>query len=128
MNDNSDSFSISGRIKSFTHAIDGIFQLFKSQPNARIHAFIASVVVVSGFSLSISSQEWCLLVFAITMVLASEGMNTAIEYVCDAVSPEFHPLIKKSKDVAAGAVLISTIGAAIIGMLVFLPYVTGWFV
>jgi diacylglycerol kinase (ATP) len=61
---------------------------------------------------------------AITGVWVVEALNTAFELLCDVASPEFHPLVKKSKDVAAGAVLLSAIGAATIGLVIFLPYVT----
>ncbi|MGG7055866.1 diacylglycerol kinase family protein [Nitrosomonas sp. ANs5] len=116
-------FLISQRIASFGHALAGIHVFVKSQPNAWIHLFMTVIVVISGFLLQVTLIEWSLLVFAITIVLVSEALNTSIEYLCDLVSPGHHPLIKKSKDIAAGAVLISAIGAATIGCIIFLPHV-----
>ena len=63
---------------------------------------------------------------AISFVLVSEAMNTSVEFVCDVASPEFHPLVKKSKDVAAGAVLLSAIGAVVIGAIVFIPHIVAF--
>jgi diacylglycerol kinase (ATP) len=71
-------------------------------------------------------MEWCLLVLVITAVWVAEGLNTAFEFLCDVASPEFHPLVKKSKDVAAGAVLLSAVGAASVGLLIFIPYVIAY--
>lgn len=116
-------FLISQRIASFGHALAGIYAFVKSQPNAWIHLFVTVIVVISGFLLQVTLVEWSLLIFAITLVLVSEALNTSIEYLCDLVSPGHHPLIKKSKDIAAGAVLISAIGAATIGCIIFLPHV-----
>jgi len=80
------------------------------------------LVTALGFLLKVSTIEWMMLVLAIVSVWVAEGLNTAIEHLGDSVSPEeYHPLVGKSKDVAAGAVLISSIGAAIIGIIVFVP-------
>ena len=95
--------------------------LFKTQPNARIHLIAIILVTVVGFLLKISTTEWCITVLAFAMVLAAEAFNTAIEFVVDLASPDYHPLAGKAKDVAAAAVLITAIGAAIIGMIIFLP-------
>jgi len=64
-----------------------------------------------------------MLVLAIVLVWVAEALNTAFEFLCDVASPEFHPIVKKSKDVAAGAVLFSALGAVIVGIIVFYPYV-----
>jgi len=97
--------------------------MLKSQQNAWIHAFATVAVVMAGFVLGISPAEWCWLVLAIIAVWMAEALNTAIEFLADVASPEFHPLVKKAKDVAAGAVLISAIGALIIGIIILGPYV-----
>jgi len=124
MKENIESFSIKNRIKSFKHAIDGIVELFKSQHNARIHLLATSLVILTGFLLSISAFEWCLLILSVALVFVTEALNTGLEFVCDVASPEIHPLIKKSKDVAAGAVLISSISAVLIGLIIFIPYIS----
>ena len=118
-------FSFTGRIRSFKFAFAGLWTMLKSQQNAWIHAFATITVVIGGFVLNISSGEWCWLVLAIMAVWMAEALNTAFEFLADVASPEFHPLVKKAKDVAAGAVLISAIGAVVIGIIVFGPYVLG---
>jgi diacylglycerol kinase (ATP) len=116
-------FSFTGRIRSFKFAFVGIWTMLKSQQNAWIHIFATIVVVIAGIVLRISSGEWCWLVLAIVAVWMAEALNTAFEFLADVASPEFHPLVKKAKDVAAGAVLISAIGAIVIGIIVFGPYI-----
>jgi len=69
----------------------------------------------------LSRAEWCWIVLAIVGVWMAEALNTAFEFLCDVASPQFHPMVKHAKDVAAGAVLLCAVGAAIVGVLVFLP-------
>ncbi len=107
--------------RGFVYAAEGIVTLFKTQRNARIHLFAALVVIAAGFYFELSSIEWCLIVLTIVLVIALEGVNTAIEFLTDLASPDIHPLAKATKDVAAGAVLIAAIGAAVIGCIIFLP-------
>lgn len=108
-------------IKSFTNAFHGIAFLFKSQLNARIELIIAFIVIVFGFVFKISPTEWILIVLCIALVLAFEGINTAIEIFADKLHPGFDENIGKAKDVAAGAVLIASIFAAVIGFIIFVP-------
>ncbi|MBL7780500.1 MAG: diacylglycerol kinase family protein [Saprospiraceae bacterium] len=110
------------RLLSFRYAFQGISELFRSQPNARIHALAAISAVLLGFWCHISRLEWVCISICIAMVLAMEALNTALEFLTDLVSPEYHPLAGKAKDVAAAAVLITAIGAAVAGALIFLPY------
>ena len=112
-------FSLRGRIKSFQHAFTGIWTLITTQHNAWIHVVAMVVVVVCGVTAKLSAMEWGLIVFAIVGVLVAEAFNTALEFLADAAHPNFHPLVKKAKDVAAGAVLIAAAGAAMIGAIVF---------
>ena len=109
------------RFKSFGFALKGIFILFKEETNAQIHLFVATIVFVSGWMLNISITEWCLVTLCIALVMMAEAFNTAIENLTDLVSPEIHPLAGKTKDVAAGAVLLISIGAAVVGSIIFLP-------
>lgn len=127
MNNNVDGFSFSGRIRSGMHALDGIAEIMRSQHNAWLHALATCCVLAAGLAFGVSTQEWCFLVVVITGVWVAEALNTAFELLCDVTSPEFHPLVKKSKDVAAGAVLLSAIGAAAIGFIIFMPYVMSYF-
>lgn len=126
MNNSHDTFSFSGRIRSGTHAVHGIIEMLRSQHNAWVHAVATLCVIVAGGIFSISTTQWCLLVLVVTIVWVAEGLNTAFEFLCDVASPEFHPLVKKSKDVAAGAVLLSAVGAIIVGLIIFIPYVISW--
>ena len=99
--------------------------MLKSQHNAWVHAFATFGVIGVGIFFGVSAAEWCWLVLAIMAVWTAEALNTAFEFLADVASPEFHPLVKHSKDVAAGAVLISAIGAVVIGLLVLGPHLLG---
>jgi diacylglycerol kinase (ATP) len=115
-------FSFADRLESFRHAFRGVGVLLASQHNSWIHLFATVGVCGAGFLLGITRLEWCAIAVAIVLVWTAEALNTAFEFLCDAASPEFHPLIQKGKDVAAGAVLLCSIGAAAIGLLVFVPH------
>jgi len=116
-------FQFSGRIRSFQVAFNGIWTMLRTQQNAWIHLIATIGVVTAGFLFDVPGSEWCWLVLAIIAVWSTEALNTAFELLADVASPEFHPLVKKAKDVAAGAVLISAIGAAAIGIIIFGPYI-----
>ncbi len=116
-------FSISARVKSFGYALSGIGFVIRNEHNARIHIFAASTVVALGLAYQIRIADWLVLVLAISGVCFAETMNTAFEYLCDVVSPQKNESVRRAKDIAAGAVLISAFGALVIGVLVFLPYV-----
>jgi diacylglycerol kinase (ATP) len=122
MSNSHDTFSFSGRIRSGTHALRGIIEMLRSQHNAWVHAVATFCVIAAGGIFGISNTQWCLLVLVVTIVWVAEGLNTAFEFLCDVASPEFHPLVKKSKDVAAGAVLLSAVGAVFVGLIIFIPY------
>lgn len=117
-------FRFTGRIRSFKYAFAGIATMIRSQHNAWVHATATVGVCAAGFSFGLTGGEWCRIVLAIMAVWTAEALNTAFEFLAEAASPEFHPLVRDSKDVAAGAVLISAIGAVIIGAIVFGPHVT----
>lgn len=109
------------RIQSFKYAFKGLFDLLKTQPNAQIHLLVTTLVVIAGFYFQVSGLEWAILVFTIGLVFAAEAFNTALEYLTNLVSPDYHPLAGKTKDVAAAAVLITAIAAILIGIIIFLP-------
>jgi diacylglycerol kinase (ATP) len=109
------------RLESFGFAFKGIATLIRTQENAQIHLFAVFIATILGFLLKISTSEWCFIIFAFSMVLAAEAFNTAIEFIVDLVSPNYHPLAGKAKDVAAAAVLFVAFSAAIVGMIIFLP-------
>ena len=117
----STSFSFRKRIRSFGYAWQGIVALVRHEHNARIHIVAAIFVIILGFVLGVSTLEWVAIVGCIGAVIAAEIFNTAIEAICNRVSTENHELIKRSKDCAAGGVLLISITAAIIGAIIFLP-------
>jgi diacylglycerol kinase len=114
------------RYNSFRFAIKGLHAAILSEPHMRIHALAALLAIVAGFALSITTIEWCLIFGCIGLVFMAEVFNTAIETLTNLVSPEFNPLAGKAKDLAAGAVLIAAITAAIIGTIIFLPYLVAF--
>ena len=118
---NKTNFSLKQRIKSFSYAFQGLKTFFQTQHNAWIHLLATIVVVLLGNIVKLTYTEWCWIIIAIALVFITEMLNTAIEFLTDLVSPNFHPLAKKTKDVAAGAVLVAAIIAVILGLMVFLP-------
>ncbi len=116
-------FSVAARLRSFYYAIRGLRFLVQSQPNTRIHLLITACVVAAGVAVGLRNSEWCLIVLSTTVVWVAESLNTAVECLVDLATPEFHPLAGKAKDVAAGGVLLSAIGASCVGVLVFLPHI-----
>jgi diacylglycerol kinase (ATP) len=114
-------FSIVKRIQSFEHAGNGIRVFLKTTHNAWVHISVAVVVIWLGFVFDISQTEWMFLVLSIGFVLTAEAFNTALEFDIDLTSPEYHEFAKYTKDVAAGAVLIASITASIVGLIIFLP-------
>ena len=115
-------FQFTGRVRSFRHAIVGILRMIRCQHNAWIHAVATLIVLATAFVLHVSAADWCWIILAISIVWTAEALNTAFEFLADAASPEFHPLVRDAKDVAAGGVLLTAIAAATIGAIVFWPY------
>ena len=121
---NSDNhFNIANRTKAFAYAIAGLVYVFKTAHAIWIQSAIATCTVFVGFYLNISASDWRWIALAIALVWLTEIMNTSIESVCDALHPEHHPMIGIAKDAAAGAVLMAGIGAVVIGLLTYWPYV-----
>ncbi len=110
------------RLKSFAHALQGMTQLVRTQPNARVHVLATALVCAAGVYFGLGRMEWLWIIVAIVLVWSAEAFNTALEELADAVHPEQHAGIGRAKDAAAAAVLIAALGAAIIGVLVFLPH------
>ena len=110
-------------IKSFEHAFNGVKIAFLEEANFRIHCIATILVLSVGAYFKLSTIEWALILLAIALVLCAELMNTAVENLANEVSKEHRPLIKKTKDTAAGAVVVSAFIAAIIGLTILGPYV-----
>lgn len=104
-------------LRSFRFAGRGIIDLFRYENNAKVHLLVAIVVIVVGSWLQFSVTEWAIILTQIGLVWAAEAVNTAIEKLCDVVSPGHNPTIGTVKDLAAGAVLIVSIVAVIVGVL-----------
>jgi diacylglycerol kinase (ATP) len=115
-------FSALGRLKSFAYAIDGIGFMLRTQHNAWLHAVFTVAVIVLAVVMDVSASDWRWLVAAMSTVWVAETINTAVEYVCDVMSPGYHEAVKRAKDIAAGGVLLAAIGALTIGLLTFWPY------
>lgn len=96
--------------------------MMQTQHNAWLHAAATMAVCVAAAGFQITRVEWCLIVLSMMTVWTAEAFNTALEYLTDLASPELHPLAGKAKDVAAAAVLITAVGAATIGVIVFVPH------
>jgi diacylglycerol kinase (ATP) len=107
---------------SFRYAFAGLRYLLWTQRNAKIHTAIGLLAIALGFVLGIDRYEWLTLTLTIAIVLAAEGVNTAIEAAVDLASPTYHPLAKIAKDVGAGTVLLTAVAAVIVGMLLLLPH------
>jgi diacylglycerol kinase len=110
-------------LKSFGFAIQGIIHLLKNERNFKIQFGVFILVLVFSYFLEISKKELIIVLFCSMTVLSLEGINTSIEKLCNENQPQFNLNIKIIKDVAAGAVLISSIFSVIIGLIVFFPYI-----
>ncbi|MFN8672105.1 MAG: diacylglycerol kinase family protein [Candidatus Sericytochromatia bacterium] len=107
---------------SFKYAYQGIIYSLKTQRNMRIHVSVAFLVVLISIYLKVTKLELAILVLACNVVITAEMINTSIESTIDLYSRQRHPLAKIGKDVAAAAVLVSSITSAIIGLLILGPY------
>ncbi len=108
-------------LNSFKYACNGIKLCVNNEQNMVIHFVIATLVISGAFVFKISKMEWILCLVMISLVLASELLNTSIEALCDLVTKEENELVKIAKDTAAGAVLTFSIASFIIGLLIFVP-------
>ena len=112
-----DGFTFRKRARSFKFAFNGIKLLITKEHNAWIHCFAAVCVLIAGVVFGLSRMEWIAVTIVIGAVLAAE----AVEALADLVSPEYNEAIKRTKDLAAGAVLLMAIAAAIVGFIIFIP-------
>jgi diacylglycerol kinase (ATP) len=122
LNGQNSSFTIRGRVQSFRYAWYGLGLMLRSQHNAWLHAFASLCIVGAGLMFRLTAGEWCWIILAIMAVWTAEALNTALEFLADAATREFHPLVKCAKDVAAGGVLISALGSVVIGLLILGPH------
>lgn len=106
---------------SFKYAIQGFLASLRTERNMKIHIFIMILVIILGFVLKISNIEWMICIILFAIVIAGELFNTAIEITVDIAMPQKNKKAKLAKDISASAVLILAIGAAIIGLIIFVP-------
>ena len=108
--------------KSLGYAFEGIAALIKFENNTRIHLLATATVLIAGYISNITTYEWDWLAISIALVWICEAFNTAIEALVDLVSPDKHPIAKKVKDLSAAAVLLTCMGAGLIGVIIFIPH------
>lgn len=117
-----DNSFFSGRFKSIGFAIKGALKLVTTEHSVMVQFSIAILVTIAGIYFNITKEEWLIQTLAIGLVLAIEGLNTAVEKVADFVHPDFHERIGFIKDIAAGAVFFAALTAIIIGAIIYIPY------
>jgi diacylglycerol kinase len=117
--------SFLGFLKGFHYAAKGIWKVARTERNFKIHLTIVLLVAVAGFMFSVSATEWMMIVLVTGLVLSAEMFNTAIESLVDRVSPEYEKTAGQIKDIAAGAVLITAVAAAVVGVIIFGPKIFG---
>ena len=115
-------YDLKKQLRSFGYAWKGIQSCVGKEQNLSFHLIAAMAVIIAGIVLGITRTEWIMVVMCIGTVIAAELFSTAIEKLVDLVSPERHPVAGQVKDIAAGAVLICAVAAAIIGLIIFIPY------
>ena len=116
-----DNAFFSGRLKSIKYAFQGAIKLLSSEHSVMAQFIIAMLMIVAGFYYNISRIEWMFQIMASGLVLGIEGLNTALEKICDFIHPDFHDRIGFIKDIAAGAVLFAAMSAIAIGLIIYVP-------
>lgn len=111
-------------IASIQYAVQGLRTVFTQEANFRIHLIIMLLVIALGLMLAISAVEWTIITLSAGLVISMECINSALEYLADFVSSDIHPQIKKVKDAAAAAVLVTAISAAAVGLFIFIPKIS----
>lgn len=112
------------RIRGGGYAIKGAWVLIKTEHSIQVQIAITILVTFAGFYFDLTKTEWMFQIFAIGLVLACEGLNSAIEGIADFVHPDFHTKIGYIKDVSAGAVLFAALTAIVIAAFIYFPYLT----
>ena len=120
-------YDLKKQLRSFGYAWKGIRCCVGKEQNLSFHLIAMVVTVIAGFLLEITRIDWMIVILCIGVVIAAELFNSAIEKLVDLGAPERHPIAGQVKDIAAGAVLVCAATAAIIGLIVFIPYLTRFF-
>ncbi len=121
-----ENISNNHRILSFKYALVGVLTALKEEPNLKFHFIAGLLIIILSLIFNISHSDWMIIIFLIGFVISVELTNTAIEAVVDAFTAKEHPGAKLAKDIAAGAVLVAAITSAIVGIIIFFPYIKQW--
>jgi diacylglycerol kinase (ATP) len=111
---------------SFKDAFSGLNWVLKTQPNFRIHIVLSVIALALGYLLQITSVEMAIIIFTIILGLTAEMINTSIEAMTDLITKEHRQDAKIAKDVAAGMMLVTAIGAVLVAIFVFVPHLIGY--
>ncbi len=122
MKKSSDGFLI-GRVKSFRYAFKGAFLLITTEHSVITQSLLAVILIISGFLFHITKTEWLFQVLVIGLVLSIEGLNTAVEKLCDFIHSDYHKHIGFIKDIAAGAVTFAALTAVVVVLIIYSPYI-----
>lgn len=122
MKNSSDGFFI-GRVKSFRYAFKGAYLLLTTEHSVITQFSLAVLSVIIGFLFHITKTEWLFQILSIGLVLSIEGLNTAVEKLCDFIHPDYHKKVGFIKDISAGAVTFAALTAFIIVLIIYFPYV-----
>jgi diacylglycerol kinase (ATP) len=118
---------IFGRIKAIGHASKGALILLRTEASIQMETALVILVTSAGFYFDITATEWIAQTLCIGLIMGLEAMNTAAEAIADFIHPDFHEKIGRIKDIAAGAVLITAFAAAVIGLIIYIPYINALF-
>ena len=116
-----DTAFLSGRFKSLGFAVKGAYRLLTTEHSVMVQFGLGILATIAGFYFDISATEWMFQILAIGLVMAIEGLNTAVEKIADFIHPQFHEKIGFIKDIAAGAVFFAAITAIAIGLVIYIP-------
>jgi undecaprenol kinase len=108
-------------LKSFTYAWRGLVKTWREEQNLQIHTIVAFVVIFLAYIFSVTFTEWLVLILTILLVILMEVVNSAIERVTDILKPRIHGYVKEIKDIMAAAVMLASLGAILIGFMIFAP-------
>jgi len=122
-----DNRFVKGRLKSVEYSIKGAWKLVTSEHSIMVQFSLGIIVTIAGFYFNISATEWMIQIFAVGLVLAIEGANTAVEKICDFIHPDFNPKIGFIKDIASGAVFFAALSAIAVGCIIYYPKVVALF-
>ena len=110
--------------KSVKYALRGLFKTFLEEQNLQAQSIIGIITVVLGFGFKIEPLEWCLIISVIFLVILMEMINSAVERIADALKPRIDTYIKELKDIMAAAVMLSATLAVVVGLIIFIPYIS----